>query len=192
MKFSDEQLKFIILQFSKGLSAIAVKRKFLQTYVIWGRQRSKFTLTNFQRACGVSICNGRFTFSFGFLSQDRNFQSNVLWSDAKKWVLDQKSYSQNDRIWARRMIKNQQRAQNFFLCSYKLLFVHGISKFHISSFTLRKIILIGLFSQNDSLLKGLIGFGTPCSSAWELPKRHQPVGWHLQLFETPICNCLKT
>ena len=93
MKFSDEQLKFIILQFSKGLSAIAVKRKFLQTYVIWGRQRSKFTLTNFQRACGVSICNGRFTFCFGFLSQDRN-----------------------DRIWARRMIKNQQRAQKNIFC----------------------------------------------------------------------------
>ena len=33
---------------AKGLSAIAVKRKTLETYAIWGRQRSIFTLTDFQ------------------------------------------------------------------------------------------------------------------------------------------------
>ena len=49
MKFSDEQRKFIILQFAKGLTAIAVKQEFLETYAIWGRQRSKFTFTDFQR-----------------------------------------------------------------------------------------------------------------------------------------------
>ena len=116
VKFSDEQLKFIIHQFSKGLTAIAVKRNFLQTYVIWGRQRSKFTLTNFQRACGVSICNGRLIFCCWFLSQDRNFHSKVLWSDATLWVLDPESNSQKDRIWARRMIKNQERAQKNIFC----------------------------------------------------------------------------
>ena len=48
MNFSDKQRKFIILQFAKGMSAIAVKRKFLETYAIWGKQRGKFTLTDFQ------------------------------------------------------------------------------------------------------------------------------------------------
>ena len=49
MKFSDGQRKFIILQFAKGLTAIAVKQKILEIYAIWGRQRSQFTLTDFQR-----------------------------------------------------------------------------------------------------------------------------------------------
>ena len=49
MKFSDEQRKFIILQFAKGLTEVAVKRNFLKTFAIWGKQRSKFTLTDFQR-----------------------------------------------------------------------------------------------------------------------------------------------
>ena len=49
MKFSDEQRKFIILQFEKRLSAFAVERKLLETYAIWVKQGSKFILTDFQR-----------------------------------------------------------------------------------------------------------------------------------------------
>ena len=49
MKFSDEQRKFIILQFAKRLSAIATQHKFFETYAIWGKKKSKFTLTDFQR-----------------------------------------------------------------------------------------------------------------------------------------------
>ena len=49
MKVSEEQRKLIILQFAKGLSAIAVERKFLENYAICVRQRSKFISTDFQR-----------------------------------------------------------------------------------------------------------------------------------------------
>ena len=147
MKFSDEQLNFITLHFVVGLSAIAVRQNYLETYAIWVRQRSKFTLTDFQHACGVSIFNGHFTSCLWLLSQDRNFYSKVLWSDDKWWVLDAKSNNQNDRIWARSMVENQEKGAKHFLSLSKLLFVHGFSKFHISSITLRKMKLIRHFSR---------------------------------------------
>ena len=159
MKFSDEQLKFAIFQLSKGSSAIAVKPNFLQTYVIWGRQRNKFTLTNFQRACSVSILKGRFTFCCWFLSQDRNFHSKVLWSDAKLWVLDPESNLQNDRIWARSMIKKQEKVQIFFFEFEQIVICSRILKIPHLIFHPAKIRLICHFRQKDSPFKSLIGFG---------------------------------